>query len=98
MAFLNSLTLPDTVCPQPLNPKVQGSTPCASTIMLCAELAVLPAASETCAPTLYKRKRPPTFASVRRCGRHLAFIAEIWRGWMGIEPTQDASTAPRKRF
>ena len=20
--------------------------------------------------------------------------AEIWRGWMGIEPTQDASTAP----
>ena len=21
-----------------------------------------------------------------------------WRGWMGIEPTQDASTAPRKRF
>src|SRR5258706_6620541 len=21
-----------------------------------------------------------------------------WRGWMGIEPTQDASAAPRKRF
>jgi len=32
----------------------------------------------------------------------LAVIAaktgEKWRGWMGIEPTQDASTAPRKRF
>jgi len=24
--------------------------------------------------------------------------AKTWRGWMGIEPTQDASTAPRKRF
>jgi hypothetical protein len=24
--------------------------------------------------------------------------AEKWRGWMGIEPTQDASAAPRKRF
>src|ERR1700694_514160 len=23
---------------------------------------------------------------------------ETWRGWMGIEPTQDASAAPRKRF
>ncbi len=23
---------------------------------------------------------------------------EEWRGWMGIEPTQDASAAPRKRF
>jgi len=23
---------------------------------------------------------------------------EQWRGWMGIEPTQDASSAPRKRF
>ena len=23
---------------------------------------------------------------------------QVWRGWMGIEPTQDASTAPRKRF
>ena len=23
---------------------------------------------------------------------------DIWRGWMGIEPTQDASTAPRRRF
>ena len=22
----------------------------------------------------------------------------IWRGWMGIEPTQDASAAPRRRF
>ena len=21
-----------------------------------------------------------------------------WRGWMGIEPTQGASAAPRKRF
>jgi hypothetical protein len=24
--------------------------------------------------------------------------AKDWRGWMGIEPTQDASAAPRKRF
>jgi hypothetical protein len=24
--------------------------------------------------------------------------AEWWRGWMGIEPTQDALAAPRKRF
>jgi hypothetical protein len=24
--------------------------------------------------------------------------AQGWRGWMGIEPTQDASAAPRKRF
>ena len=23
---------------------------------------------------------------------------KVWRGWMGIEPTQDASAAPRKRF
>jgi len=34
----HSLTLtdpPDPVCPQPLNPKVQGSTPCASTTWVC---------------------------------------------------------------
>src|SRR5438477_12961121 len=24
--------------------------------------------------------------------------AQIWRGWMGIEPTQDGSAAPRKQF
>ena len=23
---------------------------------------------------------------------------EVWPGWMGIEPTQDASTAPRKQL
>jgi hypothetical protein len=29
------------------------------------------------------------------CGCHRP---ERWRGWMGIEPTQDASAAPGKRF
>jgi hypothetical protein len=27
-----------------------------------------------------------------------AKTGENWRGWMGIEPTQDASTAPRRRL
>src|SRR6266704_2496021 len=32
---------------------------------------------------------------MRRCGCHLGcHDREKWRGWMGIEPTQDASTAP----
>ena len=30
----HSLTFRDTACPRPLNPKVQGSTPCASTNLL----------------------------------------------------------------
>jgi hypothetical protein len=29
----------ETACPKSLNPKVQGSTPCASTIMLCATVS-----------------------------------------------------------
>ena len=36
---------------------------------------------------------------VRCCGCQLGcHSGQGWRGWMGIEPTQDASTAPRKRF
>ncbi len=51
-------------------------------------------------------RRPPSVHSelvtcvlVRRCGCHLGCQdGENWRGWMGIEPTQDASAVPRKRF
>ncbi len=35
----------------------------------------------------------------RCCGCQLGCLHDgAWRGWMGIEPTQDASAAPRKRF
>jgi hypothetical protein len=45
------------------------------------------------------RGGPPMCAKVRACGCHVGCHGTgIWRGWMGIEPTQDASAAPRKRF
>src|SRR5256885_7927869 len=45
------------------------------------------------------RRHLLTAAEVRCCGQLLGCdVAIIWRGWMGIEPTQGASTAPRKRF
>ncbi len=33
------MTCPETICLEALNPKVQGSTPCASTIMLCPRVS-----------------------------------------------------------
>jgi len=45
------------------------------------------------------RGNPPRSADVHWCGCHLGcHSARIWRGWMGIEPTQDASQRPANGF
>ena len=50
------------------------------------------------------RKRPLSEGSLTSgqtaaCGCHLGCdFEQDWRGWMGIEPTKDTSTAPFKRF
>jgi hypothetical protein len=45
-----------------------------------------------------KRSRKPFVVLAVTLAVIAAKIGEKWRGWMGIEPTQDASAAPRKRF
>jgi hypothetical protein len=46
---------------------------------------------------LWKTGSVPALLAVHE-GRTTLSISGSWRGWMGIEPTQDASTAPRRRF
>src|SRR5205807_934435 len=53
---------------------------------------------DTSADIVTKRLELPRHSPIG-CGCHLGYHDwQNWRGWMGIEPTQDASTAPRKRF
>jgi hypothetical protein len=45
-----------------------------------------------------RRMRTGRPSEVGRWAAVARIRVQKWRGWMGIEPTQDASAAPRRRF
>jgi hypothetical protein len=79
------------------DPNVQGSTARASTFVR-PQLLGYAKAGALMGPAVGEKPLAGLAVILAVIAAKTGKSCQEWRGWMGIEPTQDASAAPRKRF